>query len=244
MSDLTDTFRIYPVSEKAVTVELGDRIDAAVLSRVQALERSLMNAPFMGMETTVPAYSTLTVFFDPALVKRCSQLKGETNFERVSGYLRQLTRKEQVPPLVKANPISIPVCYGGHYGPDLWEVAHHHHISEEEVIALHTGALYTVYMIGFLPGFAYLGGLPEELETPRRDTPRKAVSSGSLGIGGKQTGIYPLESPGGWQIIGRTPLKLFDVKRSPAALLKAGDLLRFVPISYSEFESYRNGNDY
>ena len=125
-------------------------------------------------------------------------------------------------------------------GPDLEYVAEFHHLTIEEVISLHSAAVYKVYMIGFIPGFAYMGGLPAKLDTPRKDSPRKAVPAGAVGIAGKQTGIYPLETPGGWQIIGQTPIKLFDENRQPPAFLKAGDRIKFEPISLSGFEKHNN----
>ncbi len=127
--------------------------------------------------------------------------------------------------------VEIPVCYGSEYGPDLEDVAALHELTSAEVIRRHSAPPYRVQFLGFLPGFAYLSGLPPGLETPRRDTPRLSVPAGAVGIGGAQTGVYPLESPGGWQIIGRTPLILFDLNREPPALLRAGDRVRFVPIS-------------
>jgi inhibitor of KinA len=130
--------------------------------------------------------------------------------------------------------ISIPVYYGGEYGPDLAYVADYHHISVEEVIAIHSGTDYQVYMMGFMPGFPYLGGMNPAIATPRLATPRSKVPSGSVGIAGEQTGVYPLESPGGWQIIGRTPQRLFDLERDPPFLLAPGDVVRFVPLVLAE----------
>ncbi len=132
--------------------------------------------------------------------------------------------------------VEIPVCYGGELGPDLDDVARTHGLAPEEVIRLHADADYLVYMIGFMPGFAYLGGLPERIATPRRKTPRTAVPAGTVGIGGRQTGVYPLVSPGGWNLIGRTPVKIFDIKRDEPTLLSTGDRVRFRPISRSEFD--------
>ena len=134
--------------------------------------------------------------------------------------------------------VEIPVCYGGELGPDLDDVARQHQITAQDVIDLHSGAVYLVYMVGFMPGFAYMGGLPAQLATPRRATPRTAVPAGTVGIGGSQTGVYPLESPGGWNLIGRTPVKVFEIAREPATLLTTGDRARFVPISARDFERW------
>lgn len=132
----------------------------------------------------------------------------------------------------------VPVCYGGEFGPDLEEVAAHHVLDIEEVIQLHCIPLYQVYMIGFTPGFAYLGGLDERLHTPRKNEPRKKVLAGSIGIADQQTGIYPIDSPGGWQLIGRTPLRVFDPDRETPFLIQAGDFVRFRPITEMEFEKH------
>jgi inhibitor of KinA len=139
--------------------------------------------------------------------------------------------------IVAGRAIEIPVCYGGIYGEDLQAIAHSRGLSADEVIALHCGATYHVHMLGFVPGFAYLGGLDARLATPRRDTPRPRVPAGSVAIAGEQTAVYPLETPGGWQIIGRTPLQLFTPEATPPSLLNAGDSVRFVPISAQEFEA-------
>ena len=134
--------------------------------------------------------------------------------------------------------VEIPVCYGGSYGEDLKDVAAHAGLTEEEVIKLHSSVDYNIYMLGFLPGFPYLGGLDPKLFTPRLDNPRTKIPEGSVGIGGEQTGIYPLESPGGWRLIGRTPLKLYDPDREQPFLYQAGDYIRFVPITAEEYEAY------
>ena len=136
--------------------------------------------------------------------------------------------------------IEIPVCYGGEFGPDLHDVAAHNHLKNEEVIELHSSANYLVYFLGFAPGFPYLGGMPREIAAPRLSTPRTQVLAGSVAIGGHQTGVYPVSSPGGWRIIGRTYLQLFVTARNPPTLLQMGDHVRFVPISRREFERLNN----
>jgi inhibitor of KinA len=137
--------------------------------------------------------------------------------------------------------VEIPVCYGGELGPDLDDVARAHGLTPDEVVALHTEAEYLVYMIGFMPGFAYLGGLPAQIATPRRKTPRTAVPAGTVGIGGQQTGVYPLVSPGGWNLIGRTPVKIFDITRAEPTLLLTGDRVRFRAILRAEFDEATEG---
>ena len=230
---------IYQISENAVTIEFGHVIDEALMQRITRFNELINKVPFAGMRGTVPAYTTLSILYDPMQVINNTGLTGKTCYQKVSGYLQNL-KEDDKPSLASAdNPISIPVCYGGDFGPDLGYVADFHHMTINEVIRLHTSAIYQVYMIGFIPGFAYLGGLSDELETPRKESPRKAVPAGAVGIAGKQTGIYPLETPGGWQLIGRTPLKLFDADREQPSLLKASNLVKFDPISQDDFETLK-----
>lgn len=229
---------IYSISESAVSVAFGNVIDEGILQWISNFNHQLQQNPFPGLYTTVPAYTTLSVFFDPLEVIQSEHLTGPTCFERVSNYLRQF---ENVNHHLSAigHLVTIPVCYGDEFGPDMKEVAAFHHLSADDVIQIHSSAQYTVYMIGFVPGFAYLGGMPVVLDTPRKLSPRKAVPAGSVGIAGRQTGVYPLETPGGWQIIGQTPLNLFKADRQQPALLKAGDKVKFKPISVADFKSYR-----
>jgi inhibitor of KinA len=229
-------FTIYPISESAVTIEFGNTIDEGLMDRIGRFNQLLHQKPFPGMYDIVPAYTTLSVFFDPMVLFYRDELPGAGCFEKISGYLKGLKEEIGPAPSVENEIVNIPVCYGGALGPDLEYVASYHQLTVGDVIRLHSTAVYKVYMIGFIPGFAYMGGLIDLLETPRKDTPRKAVPAGAVGIAGKQTGIYPLETPGGWQIIGQTPVKLFDANREQPALLKAGDRVKFEQISLSEFK--------
>ena len=240
MNKVEAGFNIYYISERAVAVEFGQLIDEHVLRQVNGFNELIYQNPFPGFYTTVPAYATLTVFFDPVQVIQSSGLQGAGCFDKVCNYLTVLKNKRSstIAPLNET--ITIPVCYGGKFGPDLNEVASLHNLSISEVINLHSSAIYKVYMIGFVPGFAYLGGMPEMLATPRKPTPRRAIPAGSVGIAGKQTGIYPLETPGGWQIIGRTPLTLFNAVLPQPALLKAGNQVVFKPIDEQEFDHLIN----
>jgi len=233
---------IYPISESAVTIEFGNTIDEGLMNRIGGFNRLLHQKPFPGMYDTVPAYTTLSVFFDPTALIYNNELPGTNCFEKVSGYLKGLKDEGSSGPIVENETVNIPVCYGGPLGPDLEYVATYHHLTIDEVVKLHSAAIYKVYMIGFIPGFAYMGGLNELLETPRKESPRKAVPAGAVGIAGKQTGIYPLESPGGWQIIGQTPVSLFDASRDQPSLLKAGDKVKFEPINLSDFEQMTINN--
>lgn len=231
-------FSVYYLSEQAVTIEFGHEISDNLLHRIGNYNNLLHQHPFPGLQTTVQAYSTLSVFYDPLQVIQAAELRGRDCFEKVQNYLLSLGEPNIAQTVSLAPPVTIPVCYGELYGPDIQEVADVNNLSIQEVISLHTQAVYTVYMIGFVPGFAYMGGMNEQLATPRKATPRQAITAGSVGIAGKQTGIYPLETPGGWQIIGRTPLKLFDATRTQPALLKAGDRVIFKSIPLQEFDQY------
>lgn len=228
-------FCIYSLNERAVTIEFGTVISEYVWQRVNSFGRLVGQHPFTGFYTSVPAYTTLTVFYDPLLVSRSVDMPGVDCFDKVSTYLTKLHRQKKNSPLLTGDKITIPVCYEEQFGTDLHEVATLNNLSIADVIRIHTAVTYKVYMIGFIPGFAYLGGMNNRLATPRKQTPRKDVPAGAVGIAGEQTGIYPLQTPGGWQIIGQTPLLLFDVKREQPSLLKAGVEVAFKPISLAEF---------
>lgn len=222
---------IYQLSEKAIVVEWEQRIDPLIAANIRQLQERIHAQHFPWLEETVPAYASLTIFYNPLIVLK-SSLPGQRATALIETCLLQLLKNINsttsfVPPQRK----EIPVCYGGEYGPDLSLVATHCGVSEEAVVSLHSNAMYQVYMIGFVPGFAYMGGMSEKLATPRRETPRPKVPAGAVGIAGQQTGIYPIEISGGWQIIGRTPLSLFNVEKNPPALLKAGDEVIFIPVS-------------
>jgi len=241
MSTVPDqSFRIYYLSEQALTIEFGQEIAEHIFRRVHGFNDLLYRQPFPGFVTTVPAYATLTVYYDVLKVASAG-MAGADCFDKVSTYLTKLAYSQKSQPLPEGDTITIPVCYGGDWGPDIDEVASLNQLSVQKVIQLHSAVTYLVYMIGFVPGFAYMGGLDEKLATPRKTTPRKAVPTGSVGIAGQQTGIYPLQSPRGWQIIGQTPLTLFDAHRSQPSLLKAGDQVIFKPIGLQEFNDLSAG---
>ena len=215
---------IRPVGACGVLAVLGSQISEENGARVAALEQAVRRAHIAGVTETVPAFASLLVRYDPL----------RADYDGVSGALRTLAGELTAEGAQAGRTVDVPVCYGGTYGEDLPAVARHAGLSEEEVIRLHSGRTYRIYMLGFLPGFPYLGGLDERLFTPRLPSPRTRIPAGSVGIGGEQTGIYPMESPGGWQLIGRTPLCLFAPGRElPYA---AGDSIRFVPIDAREFE--------
>jgi inhibitor of KinA len=217
--------RILPAGDQALTVELSDQVDDATNRRVIALAESLAARPVDGITETVPTYRSLLVCYDPEVV-RASAL-ADTLAERLASLNVEHTPSRRW---------TVPVFYGGPAGMDLEDMARMKGIDADEVIRLHSGAEYRVYMIGFAPGFAYLGGLPEMLHTPRLTTPRQHIVAGSIGIGGKQASINSLDGPSGWRFIGRTPLMLFDPRRNEPALFRAGDTVRFEPIDAAEFE--------
>ena len=212
-------------SDQSLLVYFGDRITFAAHDLVRKLLRRLELEPVEGIRNLHPAYCSLLIKFD-ALKLTHDNL--ETTLRR---YLQRL---EEVS-LPGERQVEIPVCYGGEYGPDLADVSAMHGMTPEQVIELHASTSYLVYFLGFVPGFAYLGEVPEALVTPRLTTPRQKVPPGSVGIAGKQTGVYPFATPGGWRLLGRTPLALFRSDRKDLSLLSIGDRVRFVPISRERF---------
>jgi KipI family sensor histidine kinase inhibitor len=209
---------IRAASDSALLVSFGDTISAAAHAAVRRLFRRLQGAG--EIRNLHPAYASLLVSFDPLRTDRAG----------LEARIREAAAALEGDPLPEPKLVEIPVRYGGEAGPDLEEVARRHGLSSEELVAIHASVEYEVYFLGFAPGFPYLGGMPERIATPRLDSPRRRVPAGSVAIGGHQTGIYPVALPGGWRIIGRTPLELFHVERNPPALLEMGDRVRFVPL--------------
>jgi inhibitor of KinA len=239
--------QITALGDSALIVRLRDQFEDApeeTLDEVLRAFQQLQNAAIPGIVELAPAYTSIGVFFDPIAIAKHST-RPDQPFEWLPERVREVlaagtergrrgkTRKSDV------RRVEIPVCYDLEFAADLEDVARHARISTKEVVDLHTGAEYRVACIGFVPGFPFLTGLPKNLATPRRDTPRKEIPPGSVGIGGSQTGIYPLRSPGGWNLIGRTPLQLFDPIKNPPALLRAGDRVRFRAITREEFDSLK-----
>lgn len=222
------TEEFSPVGDSAVRVLFGAEISPQINRRIARFCRVLEVQPVPGVFEWVAGYAVVTVYFN----------LWKTSYEEVCAALFSRLKRRSQRHLLAAQRIEIPVYYGGEGGPDLAEIAAWNGLTEAQVIRRHTAPTYHVYFLGFLPGFAYLGGLPPSLATPRRDTPRAAVPAGSVGIAGAQTGVYPLETPGGWQIIGRTPLSLYDANRQPPALLSAGNRVKFVPMTKAQFEEF------
>ncbi len=231
---------IVPLGDSALIVRVRKNFDGApdeALNAVLATRRLLENAHLPGVIELAPAYTTVGVFFDPVRVV-ASGAKPDEVFEWLAERIREviLNANEVRADRMETSPIQIPVCYDAEFALDLDEIAQHAGLGAQEVVDLYCASEYRVHCIGFTPGFPFLGGLPSKLATPRRSTPRKEIPAGSVAIGGTQTGIYPVQSPGGWNLIGRTPLRLFDPQKNPPALLRAGDRVRFCAISRDEFE--------
>lgn len=221
--------RIVPGGDCMLLVEFEDEISPLTSATVLALDRVICSHSLSGVIECVPSYRSLAVFYNPLQLSP-SQLE--------KWILDQARTLEKLPEPVPRK-VEVPVVYGGEMGPDLETVANGHNLTSSEVISLHTEPQYRVYFIGFSPGFPYLGGLSPQLFTARLKTPRRLVPAGSVAIGGKQTGVYSIDTPGGWQIIGRTPLRLFSLNDSPPCLLRAGDLVTFRAITLAEFnEAY------
>jgi inhibitor of KinA len=228
--------RIELVGDSAVQVAFGAVADDATRRRVAAAAERLMAARLVGVLECVPGFTSVTIHYDPVLVTR------PTSSARWLGRsLRRVLADLDGVPGDDGELVEIPVCYGGEFGPDLEGVAASGGLAAEEVVRLHAAGEYRVHLVGFVPGFPYLGGLDARLHTPRRESPRTAVPAGSVGIGGEHTGIYPVESPGGWQLIGRTPLRLFDAHRERPALLRAGDRVRFRAVDADAFRALEAG---
>lgn len=223
--------RYLCAGEQGLVVEFGNNIDAAVNARVHRLAQALR--PMLQREVLelVPTYRSLMVYFDPLRISRTDLIRRITDLAE-----QEVATAENVS---AAKVVYIPVCYGGEYGPDLEFVARHTGLSETEVVAIHTSTPYQVYMLGFTPGFPYLGGMSERIAAPRLAQPRTKIPAGSVGIAGSQTGLYPIESPGGWQIIGQTPVKAFDPDASAPFLFAAGEYLQFVSITPEEYQRIR-----
>ncbi len=216
---------IKPVGASGLLVCFGTVVEEACNATVMALAATLAEKPIAGMGETVPSFASLLVTFNPLI----------TDYDTAKTAVEQAIHTMGTVAAATGKIVEIPVCYGGTYGEDLPFIAQNAGMSEAQVIALHSAAPYRIYMLGFLPGFPYLGGLDERLHTPRLANPRTKIPAGSVGIGGQQTGIYPMASPGGWQLLGRTPLRLFAPEQGGKLPYLAGDSIRFVPIDEATF---------
>ena len=229
-------FEVYILSETAVTVEFGCTIDITLAKKIEYYNNYIIENPFSGFVTSVPAYCSLTLFYNP-LHLIVANIPGKSCFEKIVNYLHELPSYTDLGLSEEKRIVKVPVCYENALAPDISFVAAYNNITVDQVITIHTNAVYHVFMIGFMPGFAYMGGMHKDIATPRKEIPRAVVQAGSVGIAGEQTGVYPLDSPGGWQIIGRTPLQFFDINRPEPSLLKAGDKVAFIQISKESFDN-------
>ncbi|KZM56140.1 MULTISPECIES: 5-oxoprolinase subunit PxpB [Bacillales] len=219
-------FSIQPLGDTGIIIQFGTEISEAIYQQIRQYVYWLEQSCIEGIVEWVPAYTTLAVFYRPNII----------SYDELSQKLLKIGEKIESMPVPDPIVIEIPTLYGKEAGPDIQFVAETNGLSEEEVVKIHSSSDYLIYMIGFVPGFPYLGGMDKRIAAPRKKTPRSRIPAGSIGIAGEQTGIYPLETPGGWQIIGRTPVKLYDPQKQDPILLKAGDYIRFVPITEREYE--------
>lgn len=233
-------FTLTPLGDTAIVIELGNEIEMNIHKNVQRVfEYFNTNSPQWVIEC-IPAFTTVTLIYDPLKVSKTNQ--HSLPYQIVSAYISESMKKVGSTHSFVGRTVEIPVCYGGELGPDLRFVADHNKLTDNEVIQIHSSNEYLVYMIGFAPGFPYIGGMSEKIASPRRKSPRLKIPAGSVGIAGSQTGIYPIETPGGWQLIGQTPAKLFQPESESPTLLKAGDTIKFKPISYEQFLEEKEEN--
>ena len=221
MADL----RFVPAGDKAFVIELGVGISPEINRKVHNLFLAIEKQGIPGVLDMVPTYRSLLINYDPLTLPP----------DELEGRVRELTQDLDQTAPAASRVVELPTVYGDDHGPDLGYVAKHNGLTEEEVIELHSGTNYLVYMMGFTPGFTYLGGMSEKIATPRLQTPRTVIPAGSVGIAERQTGVYPIESPGGWQLIGQTPVRLFDPSKQPPVIAEPGDYIRFVPVSQEEY---------
>ena len=227
---------ISPVGDRAISIDFGQVIDPTINRHIRQTIERIKALQLEGIIELVPTYCALLVEYDAMLYSYseiCNIIE-PTLEEGMTDTTNELVTV-----------VEVPTVYGGEFGPDLSFVATHNHLSEDEVVSIHSGTDYLVYMLGFIPGFTYLGGMDLRIATPRLSSPRTLIPAGSVGIAGEQTGTYPSDSPGGWQIIGRTPVTMYDMSKAQVALLNAGDYVRYVPIDESEFHRIKSlGSDY
>ena len=231
---------LSPLGDSAIVITFGNEMNVDIHKKIKIFMNMLEEEPFIGFIECVPAFTNLTVYYDS--LKIYNEQKKKSKDEVVSPYEVVRTIIEKKLKHVKKDKdlaqrtVTIPVCYGGEFGPDLEHVARVNHLTTDEVIHIHSNGEYLAYMIGFAPGFPFLGGLSEKIATPRRPSPRMSIPKGAVGIAGMQTGVYPISTPGGWQLIGQTPSKLFLPNESPPTLLQAGDKVKFIPITSIEYK--------
>ena len=227
---------ISPVGDCAISIDFGQVIDPKINRHIRQTIERIQELKLDGITELVPTYCALLIQYDAMLY----------SYSDICNLMEPLLEPSVTNDANdRVTVIEIPTVYGGEFGPDLGFVASHNNLSEDEVVSIHSGTDYLVYMLGFIPGFTYLGGMDPRIATPRLSSPRTLIPAGSVGIAGEQTGTYPSDSPGGWQIIGRTPVTMYDMSKEQAALLSAGDYVRYVPIDEAEYNRIKAfGSDY
>ena len=225
-----DKIKFLTAGDSAIVMEFGDTIEKEINARIAAVVESLKKKNIDGILDILSTYRSILINYDPVKI----------SYGEMVDTLKGLSKANSGEQSDEVRLIEIPTLYGGEYGPDIDFVAENAKLSKEEVIKIHSGTDYLVYMMGFMPGFTYLGGLDERIATPRLKSPRLKIEPGSVGIAANQTGMYPLESPGGWQLIGRTPLKLFDDTKEPPVFIQAGDYIRYVSIDQKEYDRIKD----
>jgi inhibitor of KinA len=234
---------MVPLGDSAIVVKLGESVDLDTHKKVTILSEYLYKHAFEGMVECIPAFTSVTVLYD------CMQLFLKHNkqntadiyypYESVAQIIAEIMEHLDESVTIEPRIVEIPVCYGGEFGEDFDHVASINGLTADDVINIHASQDYLVYMVGFAPGFPYLGGMSKRIAAPRRQTPRLAIPAGTVGIAGEQTGVYPIETPGGWQLIGRTPRPLFLPKQSPPTLIEVGNIVRFYPICRKEYDRWK-----
>ena len=222
---MQNNIKILTAGDSSILVEFGKVISPEINRKITATVQLMKMQHIEGVVDIIPDFCSLLINYDPRVI----------SYEEITERMQHLLKMDAKMDEGKKKIYEIPVCYGGEFGPDIANIAQHAGLTEEEVIKIHSSRDYLIYMLGFLPGFCYLGGLDERIHTPRLANPRIKISAGSVGIGGSQTGIYPLDSPGGWQLMGMTPVKTYDPDREVPILLEAGDYIRFIPINEEEY---------
>ncbi len=217
--------KFIPAGDKSLVMEFGNSIKPEINAKISNMVKSLDKLGLEAISEIIPTYRSILIIYEPLIV----------GYDALISKLKEIEKDLGKSDSSKTRILELPTVYGGEYGPDIEFVAEHNNLTVDEVIKIHSSTDYLLYMLGFTPGFGYLGGMSEKIETPRLQVPRTKIPAGSTGIAGKQTGIYPIDSPGGWQLIGRTPIKLYDPLSDPPVLLNAGDYIRFVPVDEKEY---------